>query len=109
MTLRRCLTIAVTLTSTGSAHALSQWDGTWSGMLNKKEPVSVTIAGGKVVAYTIRGGEPFPIEYNKVTASTVSFGDSTNFAVSIRRTGGRSAQGTAHGPLGDAAASLTRQ
>jgi hypothetical protein len=28
-------------------------------MLNKSEPVSVTIAGGKVVGYSIRGVAPY--------------------------------------------------
>jgi hypothetical protein len=111
MTLASCLTVAIaSLWMGGVAEASSStWDGTWSGMLNNQEPVSVTIADGKVVAYAIRGGQPFPIGYNKVTVSTVSFGDPTNFTVSIRRTGGRSALGTAHGAMGDASASLTRQ
>jgi hypothetical protein len=85
------------------------WDGTWAGVLNNKEPVSVTINEGKVIAYTIRGGEPYPIEYNNVTTTTVSFGDHANYAVNIRRTGGRSAIGTAHGPMGDGSASLQKQ
>jgi len=85
------------------------WDGIWSGVLNKNEPVSVTISGGRVIAYTIRGGEPYPIEYNKVTATSVSFGDRTNYAVIIKRTSAKSAVGTAHGPMGDGSASLTKQ
>lgn len=55
------LTIAG-LVATGVSSAYtgprSSWDGTWSGMLNKTEPVSVTIAGGKVMGYTIRGFVP---------------------------------------------------
>jgi hypothetical protein len=47
----------------------SSWDGTWSGMLNKTEPVSVTIAGDKVVGYTIRGFAPLGIEAASVTGS----------------------------------------
>jgi hypothetical protein len=91
------------------AASAQSWDGTWSGMLNDKEPVSVTIAAGKVVAYTISGGQPFPIGYNKVTTKTVSFGDDRHYAVSIQRTGGKSAVGKAHGPMGDGSASLIRQ
>src|SRR5580704_1656094 len=52
------------------AASAQSWDGTWSGMLNEREPVSVTIADGKVVAYTIRGGQPFPIGYNTETTGT---------------------------------------
>jgi len=85
------------------------WDGTWSGVLNNKEPVSVTISEGRVIGYTIRGGAPYPIEYNKVTATSVSFGDRANYAVNIRRTSGNSAVGTAHSPMGDGSASLTKQ
>jgi hypothetical protein len=91
------------------AASNGSWDGTWSGMLNNKEPVSVTIAAGKVVSYAIRGVEPFPIGFNSVTTTAVSFGDSANYAVSIKRTGGRSALGTAHGQMGNGSASLTRQ
>jgi len=59
----RLLTIAAHVaTGVSSADAGSSWDGTWSGMLNKTEPVSVTIAGGKVVGYTIRGFAPLGIE-----------------------------------------------
>src|ERR1700722_453861 len=50
-------------------------DGTWSGTLNNSEPVSVTIAEGKVVGYTIRGAAPYPIRFSTVTLMTVSFGD----------------------------------
>jgi hypothetical protein len=79
------------------------------GLLNKSEPVSVTIAGGKVVGYAIRGGEPFGIEYSRITLTTVSFGDRGNYVVRITKTGATTASGTAHGPLGDGSASLKKQ
>ena len=62
---------ALITTGVSSAYAGSRpsWDGTWSGMLNKTEPVSVTIAGGKVVGYTIRGFAPLGIE----AASKIGF------------------------------------
>src|SRR5471030_3142519 len=93
MTLARCLTVAFASLWMGSLAeaSASTWDGTWAGMLNNQEPVSVTIAEGKVVPYAIRGGQPFPIGYNKVTGTTVYFGDPTNFTVCIRRTGGKTA------------------
>jgi hypothetical protein len=67
---RRLLTIvAFVVTGVSSAYAgsRSSWDGTWSGLLNKTEPVSVTIARGKVVGYTIRGFAPLGIEAASVT------------------------------------------
>jgi hypothetical protein len=85
------------------------WDGTWAGLLNNSEPVSVTISGGKVVGYAIRGGEPFGIGYSKVTLTSVSFGDHDNYTVTITKTGARSATGTAQGPLGTGSASLIKQ
>jgi hypothetical protein len=85
------------------------WDGTWSGLLNHSEPVSVTIAGGRVVGYAIRGGEPFGIQYSKVTLNSVSFGDRVNYSVIITKKSASTAFGVAHGPMGDGSASLTRQ
>ena len=60
--------LAILTPSTAPQAASSRsWDGTWTGLLNQTEPVSVTIEGGKVVHYEIRGGAPFGIEYSKVT------------------------------------------
>lgn len=104
------LPLAVLLPSTASQAASNQsWDGTWAGLLNNSEPVSITIAGGKVVGYAIRGGAPFGIQYSKVTVTTVSFGDHDNYDVKITKTGARTALGTAHSPLGDGSASLSKQ
>lgn len=91
------------------AQAGSAWDGTWSGMLNKSDPVSVTIADGKVVAYSIRGAAPYPIQFSMVTYNTVSFGDGTNYNVRITKRGERVASGFAHSPMGDGSAALTKQ
>ena len=84
------------------------WDGTWAGLLNNSEPVSVTISDGKVVGYAIRGGEPFGIGYSKVTLTSVSFGDHDNYTVTITKTGTRSATGTAQSLLGTGSASLIK-
>ncbi len=93
-----------------AAQAGSPWDGAWAGMLNKTEPVSVTISGGKVVSYAIRGGQPFAIGYSKVTLKAVSFGDSENYAVTITKLGGAKASGFVHTTMmGDGSATLTRQ
>lgn len=110
---RQFLAVAVPLAflAAAPAHAAQNaiWDGTWAGLLNNSEPVSVTIAGGKVVGYAIRGGAPFGIEYSKVTLTTVSFGDRDNYAVTITKTGAKTALGTAQSPLGAGTASLTKQ
>jgi len=109
---RRLLFAFATLASLtpAAAQAGSPWDGAWAGMLNKTEPVSVTISGGKVVSYAIRGGQPFAIGYSKVTLKAVSFGDSENYAVTITKLGGAKASGFVHTTMmGDGSATLTRQ
>jgi hypothetical protein len=108
------LTVAIPLAVLSAAPASQaasnrSWDGTWAGLLNKSEPVSVTIAGGKVVAYAIRGGAPFGIEYCNVTGTSVSFGDHDNYNVKITKTSAKTAVGFAHSPMGDGSAPLTRQ
>ena len=66
------------------AHAASKlsWDGTWAGTLNN-EPVSVTIAEGKVVGYTIRGFSPLPIESASVSGRSVSLVIGAAYRVTI--------------------------
>jgi hypothetical protein len=93
-----------------AASAGSTWDGAWAGMLNNTEPVTVTISGGKVMSYAIRGGQPFAIGYSKVTLKAVSFGDSSNYAVTITKVGTQKAAGFVHTTMmGDGSATLTRQ
>ena len=107
MTLRFArLSIGLTLLAlvpTAPAEAASShlWDGVWAGLLNNSAPVSVTIAGGRVVGYAISGGAPFGIEYSRVTLSTVSFGDRDHYNVRITKRSDRTALGFAHSPMGD--------
>ena len=101
--------VSLALLVPSASLAGSAWDGTWSGMLNKIEPVSVTIAGGKVVGYKIRGFSPYGIEFSSVSRTTVAFGDKTNYNVKIMKKGEKSAQGFAHGPMGDGVAFLTKE
>jgi hypothetical protein len=101
--------VSLALLIPSASLAASAWDGTWSGMLNKSEPVSVTIVGGKVVGYKIRGFSPYGIEFSSVSRTTVAFGDHTNYNVKITKKGEKSAQGFAHGPMGDGVASLTKE
>jgi hypothetical protein len=101
--------LAILVPSSSQAGSNTSWDGTWSGVVNKSDPVSVTIADGKVVGYTIRGAAPYPIEYSRVTYNTVSFGDRANYNVRITKRGERIASGFAHSPMGDGSASLRKQ
>jgi hypothetical protein len=101
--------VSLALLIPSASLAASAWDGTWSGMLNKSEPVSVTIVGGKVVGYKIRGFSPYGIEFSSVSRTTVAFGDHTNYTVKITKKSEKSAQGFAHGPMGDGVASLTKE
>jgi hypothetical protein len=95
----------------GSAPSWNgSWNGVWSGLLNKTEPVSITIADGKVVSYEIRGGQPFGIRYSKVTLNAVAFGDHDNYDVKITKIGNGTANGFAHtSMMGDGSATLTRR
>lgn len=102
--------VALLVPSAAHAGSAKNWDGTWSGMMNKVEPVSVTIAGGKVVAYTIRGAAtPYPVEFSTVTRTVVSFGDKTNYTVKLIKKGDKAATGVAHSPMGDGLALLTKE
>jgi hypothetical protein len=83
------------------------WDGTWTGLLNKRAPVSITIANGKVVSYAIEGA-PLDIQYSKVTPTSVSFGDRDHYGVRLTKTNDTTASEIAHGRNGYGSASLTK-
>ena len=101
--------LALLVPAASQAATNKSWDGTWSGLLNNSEPVSVTIANGRVVGYAIRGGAPFGIGYSRITVTTVAFGDHDNYDVKITKTGAMTASGTAHSPLGVGSALLSKQ
>jgi hypothetical protein len=84
------------------------WDGAWTGLLNNRARVVVTIAHDKVVGYTLAGA-PFTIQYSALTPTSVSFGDRDHYAVEITRTGDATATESAHGRLGFATAALTKE
>ena len=92
-----------------AARAASSWDGTWSGVMKTGDTVTVTILSGKVVGYSIRGAMPFGIQYSKITARTVAFGDNKNYSVRLMMRDERTAIGSAHSPVGDGSAALTKQ
>jgi hypothetical protein len=112
---RRLLLIALLpalLIFSASARAQGErsWDGTWTGVEGRRHiaPIEVAIANGKVVSYTLKGA-PFEVEYSRVTATTVSFGDRDHYYVSLERTSQATASGQIHGRLGVGALSLTRR
>ncbi len=107
-TLSIAIPLALLVSSPSLAASVHSWDGTWSGMLNNIEPVSVTIAGGRVVGYTIRGEAPYPVQFSSVTPTAVSFGDRVNYTVKITKKGEKSASALAHSSMGDGSASLTK-
>jgi len=69
----------------------------------------VTIADGRVVAYKIGGAQPYIIRFSKVSLTTVSFGDRTNYKVKLTRTSDGSVFAFARTPLGIGSAALTKQ
>ena len=107
MTIRHILAVAVVMSAT-PAHAGSSWDGAWAGTLNN-EPVSVMIASGRVVGYTIPGVPPLPIEFARITSRSVSMSIGPSYRARMTKEGYRSALAVAHGPLGEGATWLRRQ
>jgi hypothetical protein len=110
---RRFFLIAVPLAflvpiATASAQEKSAWNGTWTGLLRNTAPIAVTIAGDKVVSYTIQGA-PFDIQYSEVTAAKVSFGDRDHYFMKLTKTGDTTASAIVHGRLGYGLASLAKQ
>jgi hypothetical protein len=101
------LTFFVPMTAV-EAQSHGSWDGTWTGLLNNRAPIAVSIAGDKVVSYAIEGA-PFAIHYSKVTPTSVSFGDGDHYAVNLTKTGDATASEIAHGRHGFGRASLTKQ
>ena len=85
------------------------WDGTWSGKLGRQNPwpVTVVIAGGKVVSFTEKG-VAFDVSFSKVKSNAMIFGDRSNYEVKLKKTGADAAAGELHGRLGAGPAQLTR-
>ena len=107
MTIRHILAVALAMSATPARRGLIMGRNV-VGTLNN-EPVSVTIASGRVVGYTIRGFSPLPIEFARVTSRTVSMLIGPSYRVRITKEGYRSALGVAHGPLGEGVTWLTKQ
>jgi hypothetical protein len=87
----------------------TNWDGTWSGAVGRTDPwpVTVVIAGGKVVKFAERG-VAFEVRFSQVTPQGVVFGDRINYQVELTRSGGGAATGLVRGRLGVGPAHLSR-
>jgi len=114
MTIRRVLFSAplwLILASGGYAQSAWRWDGTWTGMLQNRasviSPISITIAKDKVMNFSLRGA-PFAVQYSKVTANDVQFGDRDHYSVRLKRTNDGVAA-TLWGRSGSEMASLAKQ
>jgi hypothetical protein len=99
LTSRRHLLLAVSLgllVSTGASAAASMsWDGTWLGSLGATAPMTVTIANDKVSGCSFMGTR-LPISFNRVTATTVRFGDKNHYSVTLTKTGDTTAAALYH-------------
>ena len=90
----------------GHAAGGGSWDGRWAGAWNGNDPTAVIIKGGKVVAYEY-GGATNPVEWSKVSASHITYGES-NIVVTLNRTGANSAHATIKSSQGTGTAELSR-
>ena len=83
-------------------------DGARTGMPGKVHPwpVSITISNGR--SSVSEGGAPFENRYDKITPSTVSFGDQNHYSIKLTRTGDATASASVHGRHGYEMGSLTK-
>lgn len=88
----------------------ASWNGTWTGSQGKRSvwPVSISIADGKVVNYTLKGVS-FPVGFSEVTSTKISFGDHDNYMITLRKTGDRTASGQARGRKGEGPVSIIKE
>ena len=82
------------------------WDGRWAGAWNGNDPTAVIIKGGKVVAYEY-GGATNAVEWSKVSASHITYGES-NIVVTLQRTGANTARAAIKTGQGNGTAELKR-
>ncbi len=88
----------------------SAWQGTWVGTVGRQKPwpISITIADGKVVKYSL-DGEPFAVQFSRVTRTEADFGDRDNYLIELERVNASTAFGKLHSREGDGRVSLVRQ
>jgi hypothetical protein len=110
---RRLIVIAMPLAlligaDTARADQSGAWDGAWTGRLGKMSAISVTIARNKVVKYMFMGAR-MPIQYSKVDAGKIRFGDRDHYNMTLAKTGAATASALYHGRNGYASAALVKQ
>ena len=76
--------------------------GAWGG----NDPTAINIRGGRVVSYEY-GGATNPVEWSKVSASRISYGEN-NIVVTLTRTGPNKAHATIKTGQGDGVAELSK-
>ena len=115
MSIRRALLnmslLLVVSASTAAAQTRGPWDGVWTGLLHNNAgvvlPISITIGKDKVLNFALQG-EPFAIQYSKISAGDVLFGDRGNYTVELKNTGA-GVVASLRGRHGYEVASLARQ
>jgi hypothetical protein len=110
---RRFLLVAVPLALVVSLTASratpnGAWDGAWTGSFEHVSSLSLIIANGKVVSYSVAGA-PVAVRYTTTTPTTLSFGDRDHFSVTLTRTGDARASAKAHGRNGFGSGVFIRQ
>jgi hypothetical protein len=92
------------------AESAASWDGTWVGSEGRRLvwPISISVAEGKVVTYTLRG-VAFPVRFSEVTPTKISFGDRDHYLITLRKTGDRTASGQARGRRGEGPVSINKE
>jgi hypothetical protein len=110
---RRAFPVAATLifavlASSANSAEKSGWNGVWIGDFGHSSHISITVAHDRVTRYSYRG-QPLDVAYVKVADNVLAFGDSYNYAMSLKRTGDNTALATYHGRHGFVTASLKRQ
>lgn len=78
------------------SSSASKWDGTWSGRSSAGGQTSVTIKGGKVVAWT-NNGYPRPKASGSVSGNSVRLDDNNGWKATMSTAGEGRARITAAG------------
>ena len=85
---------------------MGSWDGRWAGAWGGSDPCAINIHGGRVVSYEY-GGSTHPVSSSRVTATRVSYGEN-DVAVTMTRTGPKTAHATIKTGQGNGTAEMTR-
>ncbi len=91
-------------------HGHHSWDGKWSGNWGgqESESTSIMIVNNKVVSYDYRGVTTPVSAPSTATPTTFSY-EVNGVAISLTRTGAKTATASLRSSMGEATAQLTRQ